>query len=286
MSYRIILLPMDGGDADGPALHAAFDLAKEFNSHVDALCVSAVPEDSVPLLVNGMTASAVQEILEAAQADIDARRERTRQLFHRSMDCWRFRAAGEGAFGDGPSGAWRERSGLAEDLLPGEARWSDLVVFAYAPDDTVHGSAIEATLVGAGRPVLMVPPDRATPIGRFVAIAWNGSVEAARSVVAGLPFLLRADGVAVLMAAPSAPLETEGARLTDYLAWHGIEANIVAVDPGEEHTGPVLAAKAAELGADLIVMGAYGYSRLREYVFGGVTRHALQDAGIARLLTH
>lgn len=286
MSYRVILLPMDGGDADGPALRTAFTLAREFSSHIDVLCVSAVAEDSIPFLVNGMSAAAVQELLDAAQADIDARLARGRQLFRDATDSLTCTVSCDPQHGNGPSAAWRELSGLAEVLLPAEARGADLVVFAYAPDDVLHGAAIEATLVGGGRPVLLVPPNHVTVVGRSVAIAWNGSVEAARAVAAGLPFLLRADDVAVLMAGSPEEMESEGRRLAGYLAWHGIDADVIALDPGKDAVGPALAARAKELGADLIVMGAYGYSRLREYVFGGVSRHALQDSSIARLLTH
>jgi nucleotide-binding universal stress UspA family protein len=101
-----------------------------------------------------------------------------------------------------------------------------------------------------------------------------------------MPFLRRAGTVHILTAATSITSAEEAGRLADYLAWHGIQARINTIEPANEPVGSALMTRASELGADFLVMGGYGHSRMREMILGGVTRYVLAHPGLPVLMAH
>jgi nucleotide-binding universal stress UspA family protein len=182
-----------------------------------------------------------------------------------------------------------ERSGRRQDVIPRKARVSDLTVLRR-PDHTtppeLH-SVIEATLLGAGRPLLILSPGGATGFGQTIAIAWNGSTEAARAVAGALPFLDGARTVHLLTAQTWRTPADVGLDLAAYLEWRGIVCQRRIVTAGEDESiGAALLRTSVEVGADLMVMGGYGRTRLSELVLGGVTRHVLAAAELPVLASH
>jgi nucleotide-binding universal stress UspA family protein len=148
-------------------------------------------------------------------------------------------------------------------------------------------SVLEATLLGAGRPLLIMPPGKQVAAGQTIAIAWNGSTEAARAVAGALPFLDGARRVHVLTAETWRTQSDVALDLIAYLGWRGIACQTCAVSGGEsESVGAALLRTATELGAELMVMGGYGRPRLSQLVLGGVTRHALSAAELPLLVGH
>jgi nucleotide-binding universal stress UspA family protein len=117
-------------------------------------------------------------------------------------------------------------------------------------------------------------------------VAWNGSVEAARAVAGALPFLHAARAVHVLSAATWRTGAEAGLDLVRYLEWRGIAGTPRVVRLEGESVGAALLAAAGEVGADLLVMGGYGRTRLSELVLGGVTRHVLAHSSLALLISH
>ncbi len=140
-------------------------------------------------------------------------------------------------------------------------------------------------LFDSGRPVLISPQVAPTTIGTRVCVAWNGTAELAASVLAALPWMKRAEAVRVLSAegyqrrGPGAP------DLTAYLAMHGVDADIVMFQPVSGSVGAGLLAAAAQFDCDLLSMGAYSHSRLRQLILGGVTRHVLQYANLPVMMS-
>ena len=150
---------------------------------------------------------------------------------------------------------------------------------------------LQAALFGAGRPVLVVPPDReAGPLGRQVLIAWDAGREAARAVSDALPMMENAElvGVVTIDAAPSVSRHGDlpGGNISTHLARHGLEVELRNVASADRPEAQVLLDEAMNVSADLIVMGAYGHSRLQEMVFGGMTREILVSAKVPVLLSH
>jgi nucleotide-binding universal stress UspA family protein len=172
--------------------------------------------------------------------------------------------------------AWKETRTLSNETLA-EARYHDLTVMGR--DEQLSREGIISVLMRSGRPLLLAPEKPVDIVGRRIAIAWKECAEAARALTAARPFLSCADSVAILGIAEDA---TEGdntrvsaEHLANQLAWLGIKAEVHAGGATQASTSRTLLSMAYEWDADLLVMGAYGHSRVREFVFGGVTRDLL-----------
>lgn len=181
------------------------------------------------------------------------------------------------------------------DQFAAIARRFDLAVITQAEPHKVvpEQMIIEAALFDSGRPVLVVPyiQKSGLALGRVMA-CWDGSRNAARAIADAMPFLERADTVELVMVKHGRPKrepksdELEGADIAHHLARHGFRVSlrrIVAVDIDVPNT---LLSQAADSGADLMVMGGYGHSRLREFVLGGATRGILAAMTVPVLMSH
>lgn len=193
------------------------------------------------------------------------------------------------------SSEWRDVSGDVIDTVAVHARYADLVVVSQSdPDDSdsVGDRHLADHLVlDAGTPVLVVPyVGRYPTVGERVLVAWNASREARRAVSDALPILKRSQRVKVLAInpkeGPSAHGELAGADIALHLARHGITAVSESIRAPDLEVGAMLLSRAADDAADLMVMGAYGRSRLRELVLGGATRHILYHMTVPVLLSH
>jgi nucleotide-binding universal stress UspA family protein len=159
------------------------------------------------------------------------------------------------------------------------------------PEGPDTSNVIEAVLFGSGRPVLIVPyiilhvPSQL----RTVLVAWNEGRLAARAIADALPLLQMADRVEVVTVSGTNPRGSRHASadmMAQHLAQHGIKADMKALAKGDVDIGSTLVSYAADVSADLIVMGAYGHSRLREIVLGGTTRTILQSMTVPVLMAH
>jgi nucleotide-binding universal stress UspA family protein len=289
---RVILVPLVGDANDAEGLAAAFAVAGRFRAHVDAMFVRPDPLEAIMNLEGEATPELIGTVGRALRATWDARAKLARQAFDAA------RGAADAALTEQPTGAdsvtaaWREITGAAEVVLPFEGRLCDLLVFAgiHAAGSAHRRRLFEVALLHATRPLLLVPeqaPDTIGPqaIGKVVALAWNGSAEAARAVAGALPLLRNAEQVHVLTAASTRTEVERADGLVRYLAWHGVSCERQAMYPTTQ-VGAALLGKAQELGADLLVMGGYGRSRVSELVFGGVTRTVLGQYGLPILLAH
>jgi len=163
---------------------------------------------------------------------------------------------------------------------------ADLIIAPRATgDDGVAGATLEAVLLESGRPIL-IPPAAAMP-AKFerIAIAWKPTPQAARAVVAAMPFLAQAKEVVLITVEEAAEGHDDADRLVGSLAWHGLKATAQSLKPGPDGAAATLLATAGNR-ADLLVMGGYGHSRLREWVFGGFTELVLAGAPLPVLIAH
>ena len=189
---------------------------------------------------------------------------------------------------------WRETGADALSAVALHARYADLVVIGQQNTDLPSGvdqDFAHSLPVAAGRPVLVVPyAFERRPIGRQVLVAWNASREAARAVQDALPILERAGQVHVVSFDPeisdSAHDKEPGADIALYLARHGVKVTVSRHAVPDLEIGPQLLSRAFDLSADLIVMGAWGHSRLREFFLGGVTRTLLESMTVPVLMSH
>lgn len=172
------------------------------------------------------------------------------------------------------------------------ARYANLTVIGQAAPDAEEefsgADLIHDLVLSSGRPVLVVPcTPLAQHVGQRIAVAWNGSREASRAVADAMPLLLRAERVGVLLASGD-DRSGVGDRICGHLERNGVAADIlpVAAHAHDHDAGVALLAEVDGFSADLLVMGAYGRSRMRALVLGGATRHVLHHLPIPALMSH
>ena len=289
MSIRKILVPMDGSEHDRATLSAAFSLARMFDAHVAALHVRIRPADALPFVGEGMSAALVQELVELTERESAARSAAARKTYQALLqECGLPTVSAPPAPDAGAAAAsaeWLDVAARDDTAITQAGRLADLIVVARPEETSAVGAPTTFTtaLFETGRPVLVAAQQGDTVGASRVVVAWDGSAQASRVVAAALPFLARAEDLTVVMARDSED-DTDGlGGVVDYLAWHGIAARPRVVTPTP---GVAEALLAAAEGADLLVMGGYSHSRLREMILGGVTRHMLEKATLPLLLAH
>ena len=286
---RTLLVPIDGS-ADSEALaRSAFAIARENSAHVDALHVRPDPRDAVPLLGEGLSGDMIENMINAADTEAQTRADAARTLFETI-------AKAEGVtFVVGPGSesgvttTWHDVSGREDEVVAWRGRLADLIVMARPGEDAsaMRSLSLHAALFETGCGVLALPPSPEPLLSaRKIAIAWNGTQPATRAVHAALDILGRAKEVHVLSCESERTDPSAAIELADYLKWRSITASVHEFAPGDRHIADALLDRAAEVNADLLVMGAYSHSRLLQTVLGGVTSIVLSDAKIPLLMAH
>jgi nucleotide-binding universal stress UspA family protein len=190
---------------------------------------------------------------------------------------------------DGADMDWRSAIEQARSFVLTQARAADLVVLArQGPDDEALGRMGVAPgyiVMELGRPVLVVPPEVETLAARSVVVAWKDTREARRAVRDALPFLARAEMVSVLTVGADAA-DKGASDVCSYLAQHGVAARPVQRPERGEYIVDEISELVRQQSADLIVAGAYGHSRMREWIFGGVTQDLIETTPVCCLLSH
>lgn len=197
---------------------------------------------------------------------------------------------------EGLNGEWRKvkSSGtvIAEEVIQ-HGIISDMVVIPQSrreDGDGLGDDFAEQVVMECGRPVLIIPSyGTFTDFGKNILVAWNGKREAARAVFDAQPIMASADKVDISWLNPDKVgqnMDLPGAELAVVLARHGVNVTVEAIPTGGLAAGEALLSHAADIGADMLVMGAYGHSRLREFVFGGATRTILASMTLPVLMSH
>jgi nucleotide-binding universal stress UspA family protein len=179
----------------------------------------------------------------------------------------------------------------ASDLFGRIARRFDIAVVGQAPRDqgVSEELLIEGALFGSGRPVIVVPSIQSQPLKLDnVMVCWDGSRPAARAIGDAVPLFERAKAIEIVVVIGERDKSGEitGANMKRHLARHGINVEIKRIAAGNAEVQTAILAHAADTGADFIVMGGYGHSRLREFILGGVTRSILKSMPVPVLMSH
>jgi hypothetical protein len=273
MAYRKILVPLIGTQRDMTVLKHGFELAKTFGSHIAALFIRPDPSEVIPYLGDGISASVVQEVIDASRTAAKAASAAARSAFeHTSKDAGLSTEAA--ARTSGVSGSFSTREGVIDDVIAEEARLSDLVLFDCPAETQEVGlrAAVESAIVNGKKPVLLVPRNVAKIAGAKVAIGWDGSAAAAHAISASIPFMKRADAIEILNVS-SGPIDTvQMDRLRDYLSLHGIQAVEHGINPGSQGTAVTLVDTAQRTGAGLLVMGGANSRSAASHATSSATR--------------
>jgi nucleotide-binding universal stress UspA family protein len=289
MSFAKFLVPVTGASRDAIVLSTAFAAAKPFNAHVAALFVHHDPREGAAPMYRGAVISP-----DIVQGVIDAQTELAKGAQRAALSSLKAAAKDAGAvILDAPASrepatcSFHSRLGYAQLTIAEAAKFADAVVFGPVNSDEGLDltSAFLDTLTRVERPVILSAKAPVEPFARSIAIAWDGGNAAAHAVTAALPYLERAARVEILIVGRSA--SGAGVRdLREYLSLHGFTATERKVDAGHESIGERLMQEAVSGGADLLVMGGYGHSHLRETIFGGVTRQIVSQPALPIFLMH
>ncbi len=279
MAYKDLLVHLDDTQGCAARVQAAVDLAAAHEAHLTAVYLTADPSPAVfatghvpPEFLDGLLQQG-RERAETALARFASIAGRSQISFETRVD--------------------RVLYTEVTDALATHARYADLAIVGQADPDHAFGPADlpEEVTLGSGRPSLVIPYiGPAATLGQRVTVAWNAGREAARAVNDALPILARAQAVDVVTVNPGeAPFghgEEPGADVALHLARHGVKVEVQRIDTRDLDVANAILSHVADRGSDLLVMGAYGHSRLRELVLGGVTRTILREMTVPVLIAH
>lgn len=280
MSFKDILAIINQLPDDEPALAMAETLAAQFQAHLSCAVLTPLPDEPLayePTVVAGVWA----ELLGRARAEAATHRAAIEARVGRA----------------GVACEMRRAEALTRDLgrvAAVHARYADLAVLthaAVADARETRSDTIEGVLFHSGRPVLVAPKGWSPrPIGKRIVLAWDASREATRAVSEARPLLAQCEKAMILTvdAKPRAfgHGEQPGQNIASHLSRRGVTVEVRNADSMGRPISEALLQEAEGYGADLLVMGAYGHSRLRELVFGGATRELLEESRLPLFMAH
>lgn len=287
MPIRKVILLLNETAAGRAALDTALDTAMTWQAHLTVLHVRVDARDVAPLAGEGLSGAMIEDMMVATEKESAVRAHDVRVLFEQAMNA-RGVTIGEPRPRSGVTTAnFVSVAGREEEIIAQQARLSDLTVIPHpeAGQDVSSSDALHAVLFDSGRPVLIAPATEPKSLGKRICIGWNGTAESSAAVQAALPWMTKAEAVRILTSddyqrrGPGAP------DLAAYLSLHGVEAEIATFRPVDKSVGAGLLAAAREFQCDLLSMGAYSHSRLRQLILGGVTRHILENADLPVIMS-
>ena len=288
MTIKNMLVPVGDIDRDEGAVGTGLLLAQEFGGHADCIFITGDVSEVIPAGAMGLFESVQVQIREEYDHDRDEKQKLARQRFDDLLEARKIDYRELAVPAELPSASWEIATGLASEIVATRGGAYDMVVVGRPMKDqtTVAELSAEAALFRTGRPVLIAPPTSPKSIGEAVVIGWNKSPSSVRSIAAALPLLLMSRSVTIVTVTTGAKQGPSPQDIAKYLSWHDVQAEVVEISPDHRLVGEVLLEEAERVSADLLVMGAYSHSRLRELILGGVTRYVLQNADLPVLMAH
>ena len=279
MSFKDILVHVDSTPASRVRLRLALSLAQRFKARVSGMHV--IPDPHVPPYFKP---SAVERIAEIYAENAREAAMQAEVLFHEETETQDARAVG----------AWECVDGELAERIAERARFADLLILGQF--DTENPPTLSAFLLpakvvfGAASPVLVVPnTETSSDIGTRIVAAWDGSREAARAIRDAMPLLRDAEQVLLLVIDPVRQGHIhdgpDAPQLAAHLSRHGVPVQVAEDLSEEKNVTDALLAHAVEFGSDLLVIGAYGHSRVWEFIIGGTTQDLLEKTSIPVLMS-
>lgn len=279
MAYKTLFAVLTDEKLVETVLYRAIEAARAFDAHLDVLCLG-VDRSQTGYYYAGANAMVLQETINRAREEADDIEKKARHILENSGIRW---------------GCETGMAQLADvgRHVASRARFADLVVLPqpYGEDKGAElETVVEASMFEGRTPVIILPDDGAVPVApKRVMIGWNESPEALGAVRAAIPMLQQSDLVHVVVIDPPAhgPNRSDpGGMLSQFLARHGVKVEIDVLSKTMPRVSDVLMRHAADMEADMIVMGAYGHSRFREAILGGATRYMLEQSPLPVFMAH
>jgi nucleotide-binding universal stress UspA family protein len=282
--FKDLLVVVDNSKNCVTRLDVAVNVASRFGTHLVGLFIKEPPNFPVWAQSEG------QAYVRPPSDYVEMHRQAWREAALGAQQLFRSRTDVAGITTE-----WREREGDVAEIAILHARYADMVIVGQVAPE-LHAvqagrEVPERLLLGVGRPILVVPYAGAfKTVGERVVVAWNASREATRAVNDALPILQQASQATVLAINPrrgvSGDGDVPGADLALHLSRHGVNAEASSLATADVAVAPMLLSRVADLQADLLVMGGYGHSRVREIILGGVTREILRSMTVPTVLSH
>ena len=273
-----ILVHIDQSPRALMRLDIAAELARQHGAHLTALQVIDV---ALPVMAmgDGGGGAVIAELMEQMRQSALAAGVKLKVAFEAALAR------------DGIMGEWRQVEGTTQEILALHGRYADLLVLGQDDPESDSAGLLEAMVFDCGQPVLAIPfAGSFNTIGKRVLVGWNASREASRALHDALPLIAKAETATVFLANPKRGLgghgEEPGADIARHLARHGMKVEVAMAIADDVPDSALLLNHASDMGADLLVMGAYGHSRLREFILGGMTRSLLREMTVPVLLSH
>jgi len=273
---RDIVVNLTVGAARDPAADYAISMAKTFNAHLAGVAFAYEPV--LPAIVGvGIPDTVIEEQHEENERAAQAAMSRFEAAASAAGISYHARLVGASLAG-------------AADIFGEIARRFDIAAVGQSDKDKVAPEEliVEGALFGSGRPVIVVPHSQQSGIRLDrIAICWNGGRTAARAVADSMPLLKQAKNVEILIVETEASKSAEaGNGLKQHLDRHELAAQVVRIPPSNQKVSAAILDYAASNGVDMLVMGGYGHSRLREFILGGTTRGVLKSTAVPTLMSH
>ena len=287
--FKYILVPATGADTDAPVFSTALAVARQSGSHLVFLHVRIDVQQVLMAMATADMGGGVSydRIIETLEEDVATRQKKAERAFHDFCEREQL-AVSSDLTTHLPSAEWRTELGDEPTWLAEHGRTADLLVVGRAREgEPVAMDVLEACLMATGRPVLIAPARAPGRVPGTVAIAWKNRPEAARAVAAAQPFVEMADKVVVYSVVEDGETdELSCERLRYALSWHNPKTTVQRLQQDARPPVETLMAAVSAAGADMLVMGGYGHSRMREVFFGGFTRRVLAGADLPILMAH
>lgn len=271
-----ILLPIGQQGTTESCLQAAFSLARDFASRLEVLHLCPAAWQRLPY-ASEISPFYSEEVLDICRGQVSAEQSDAKAWFAKAV------SAQSGASAD-----FECIEGFPATTMAARARVADLSVVPSiaALDDEFWTFVRDAALFQSGRPVLVIPKETPNRFSDTVIVAWKDSVESVRAVTAAAPFFAKAKRIVLLSVAEGDKDDPSLASMADYLALAGLKVEASRIALKFDTVGEALLHEASETPGTLLVMGAYGHWRWREWVFGGVTQELLRDTVVPVLMAH
>lgn len=289
MTIKTILVPLDGSKASTAALDTAFVVAERFGAHIDALHVLPRPVDVAPFMFDRLSAKMKQTFEAEIAEDAQEKAAAIRAVFEDCCEQHQVSITDKPNVESNVTAAWREAFGRASEVLVHHARLADMIIVARPRPSSSRlrlspaGDTLQAVMLGSGRPIMLIPPKWKAKKIAHAAIGWNDSLEASRALAMMMSCLPLMKRVTVVT---SKKRKTGASALLDYLAWHGVDAEIEWLQKKDMSVGEAILTVCSKIGAELLVVGGFSHARARELLFGGVTRYLLANSTAVTVMVH
>jgi nucleotide-binding universal stress UspA family protein len=276
-ALREIVVFIDGRNPAGAILEFAGALAKEHAARLIGVLVRpAIALTTAEMFARG---TGIREAMNVHQPELESVEAGYRATFEKVVHR------------HGLSSEWKSMPHFSSEVAV-QAYLADLVVVPRPGSEVSSDNPIglaESLVMSSGRPIILFPSDRKVSQVRRILVAWNATRQSVRAAADALPLLTHADAVEVMVIDPKRHTllhdRQAGTGIAGHLAHHGARVEVRHVLSGGQDVAQVMLSQAAAFKADLLVMGAYGHSQVREWVFGGVTRTVLYEAEIPVLMS-